>query len=391
MKIAVVSSIFITNLGYLEESLAKVLTGMGHSVSVLTSFHYPYNYKSIKTPLLSDQTITLQKSGLSYSIIRLKTLLKFRSNIICLGLPKTILILQPDLIILVGISDFFPAPLLKKWVNGRFNIYAFIGQNYNMSYWQKSNKLPGKIRNYFINSILKRFLYRKSVRNLSRIFLYTPDSEEIIGRFLTPGLLKHLERKKTTIPLGYNSEDFYFSPEGRKKIRNSLKISFNELVIITVTRIDRSKKILEIIKELFIDNTLNLKYILIGFIENAYKKEIEKLIKTNSLQDNIICFPFLENEILINYLSAADIGIWLQSGASIQQAMGTGLPVILSKNNANSDLLREGFNGYYIENNLQETISLAVSHYSYNHERRLQIEQFNRDKLSFQSILKGII
>ena len=58
MKIAIVSSIFIPNLGYIEEGLARVFAGMGNDVHVFTSFHYPVNFNAKdRIPLYQNQSL----------------------------------------------------------------------------------------------------------------------------------------------------------------------------------------------------------------------------------------------------------------------------------------------------------------------------------------------
>lgn len=392
MKIVVVSSIFIPDLGYMEEGIAKVLTTMSHDVTVLASFHYPFNtLKKIRTSLNQDQTIILRNSNLSYRIVRLKTFLKIRTNIICFGLRGKIQLLNPDLVILIGVSDFFPMGFINKRLSEQYKTYAFIGQNYDMSHWHKTNSVIKRFRSYVINNLIKGFLYRRSIRYLSKIIFYTPDTEEIISKFLSHGLRTILNNKKVIIPLGFSSDDFYFSNEARNLVRKRLNIPSYKVVLITVTRIEKSKKIVEIINDLFIINKLDITYLLIGFIENQYKIEIERLIRINQLQDKILCFPFLSNESLVDYLSASDFGVWLQSGASIQQAMGTGLPIFLPKKNTTSILLQEGLNGYYIDKKLHDTLLVPISSYSFSVEKRKQIEQYNKSIYSYQSILQKVI
>jgi glycosyltransferase involved in cell wall biosynthesis len=391
MKIALVSSIFIPSLGYLEEGLARVLSGLGHTVSVFTSLHYPVNYKSEKIPLKSGEIIRFPDSEKSIRIIRLRTLIRVRSNIISLNLVRSIKTFKPDLIILVGVSDFFPVSLLSGRIASEFRVIAFIGQNYSMSHWDRTNPFHKKIVSFLINYVIKGFLFRKSVRHLSKIIFYTSDTEEIIKKFLGPSLIARLISKKIRLPLGFNSDDFFFSADNRMRVRRELGIPGDKVVLITATRIDGSKRICEIINSLFLVRKINVAYLLIGFIDNPYKSEIEKLINDNNLQEDIFCLPFLKNELLNKYFSAADYGIWFHPGASIQQGMGTGLPVFLPGYVPQSELIKEGTNGNILDEDSTNTISSVISTYGFCEEDRKKIETHNRREFSYQSLLKRII
>jgi glycosyltransferase involved in cell wall biosynthesis len=392
VRIAVVSSVFVPDLGYLEEGVARALTSMGHAVNVFTSNQYPVNYSSNNKPKLTfNQSIKLNTSDSAYKITRLNTLLKVRSNIICFGLRNSIVTFNPELVILIGISDFFPISLLNKSFCNNFEVCAFIGQNYDMAHWRKSNSSVKKLKSYIINKVVKSFIYRKAIRSISRIIFYTPDTEKIIKTLIPSHLLTILSNKTINVPLGFNSEDFYFETESRKLIRNQLDIETEQVVFITVTRVERSKRIIDIIQSLYIKNKHDVIYLIVGLIDNEYNKEIESVIRNHNLKKKVLCFPFVQNSDLRAYLSASDIGIWLQSSASIQQAMGTGLPIILPRKSTTDSLIVDGLNGYYIDNSLDETISIALTHYSFTLSKRNDIAEYNKDKFSYQSILSNLI
>lgn len=392
MRIAVVSSVFIPDLGYLEEGLARVLSGMGHEVHVFASSHYPVNYKgNTKIPFQKNQIVQLVNTKTVYSISRLETLVKFGSNIICRGLKRSLIASQPDLVILVGVSDFFPITLINRSFCSTNRVYAFIGQNYDMGHWKSTNSFWRRILSYIINRVVKAFIFRRSINHLKKLIFYTPDTKEIVEKILPSKQISVLHNKLNVVSLGYNSDDFYFNNESRNIIRSKYKIASDQVVIITVTRVDRSKKILEIIDGLFLSARINAVYIIIGFIENRYKREIEDIIKAYNLEEKIICLPFLSNNLLNDYYSAADFGIWYQSSASIQQAMGAGLPVFLKKNTTTSLLLNERFNGYYIDSNLGKILKPLISEYSFSPEKRKEIEDYNVKRFSYQSILRNLL
>lgn len=392
MKIALVSSIFVPGFGYLEEGLAKVLSGMHHEVTVFSSRHYPFHIKDSQRRLKSTNHIIISDdSNLSYKIKRLKTLFKLRSNIISYNLKKNILSFNPDLIILVGVSDFFPLPLITKKMTGKYKICAFIGQNFDMWHWRQNRNAIKKTYSLFVNYFIKGFIFRKSIKYLYKLIFYTPDTEIILQRLISKKLRKSLDKKKINIPLGYNSDDFYFMPYARISVRKELNIDADKVVFVTATRIDKSKKINEILNTIYLLSRNDIVYIIIGFIDNSSKTEVEQLIEKLNLKEKVFCYPFLSGSRLAEFFSAADFGIWLKSGASIQQAMGTGLPVILPENSTTSKLINEGLNGHYIGKDLKSTLDEILTTYSFDMERRSKIEAFNKNRLSYQSILERVL
>ncbi len=61
------------------------------------------------------------------------------------------------------------------------------------------------------------------------------------------------------------------------------------------------------------------------------------------------------------YLNAADIGVWpRQPAVSIQEAMGTGIFVVLPRTNEVSHLLREG-SGQYFESTKRDAMRQSIA------------------------------
>ena len=62
--------------------------------------------------------------------------------------------------------------------------------------------------------------------------------------------------------------------------------------------------------------------------------------------------------------SACDLGFWPQAAITIQQAMGTGLPVVLRNRPSVGHLVASGRNGWYVQphETLAQAMATAIEH-----------------------------
>ncbi|TMK57573.1 MAG: glycosyltransferase family 4 protein [Actinobacteria bacterium] len=96
--------------------------------------------------------------------------------------------------------------------------------------------------------------------------------------------------------------------------------------------------------------------------------------------------------------SACDLGFWSQAAISIQQAMGTGLPVVLHDGPTVSHLVTEGTNGWYVAsgedpgNALSRAVeSLSAGTLEERLERRKALAVLNRRYLSYDRIAEEMV
>src|SRR4030043_1917344 len=115
MRIAIVSGHFMTELGYQEVYLARAYSRLGHSVRVFTSTSISPSGKNI---ILDEYKPGLDKDAkYGFEILRLKTTFRLMSNVFAFGLRKSVVIFQPDMIIIIGLAKMFPSALLTEKVN----------------------------------------------------------------------------------------------------------------------------------------------------------------------------------------------------------------------------------------------------------------------------------
>lgn len=360
MKIVIVASVFINNSGYIEENIAHTLAKLSHEVKVFSSFLQPKSFKNKKKVLLANEVI--KEKNYSFEVVRLKTIVSFGSNVICSGLYRSVMEYNPDKIILVGVTDFFSLPLMNHNVSKQYPVYALLGDNTDMYKYETTLQ---RIKRFLLRHV-KKYFYHKAILNTTKLILYTPETYRIIKNRISSEHYQLLDSKKRMSSLGFDDIIFFYDKKKRNEVRSRLNISENAIVVITATRIDKTKQVEEIVdtikKQVAQNPTTKIHYLIVGFTNTNYSNKLKKYIINTLPHNSFECIEMVGSKELNRLFNASDIGIWLKAGASIQQAMGTGLQVLLPDNNNVNHLVNEKVNGYFIKNrSLFDTISIAIA------------------------------
>jgi glycosyltransferase involved in cell wall biosynthesis len=135
---------------------------------------------------------------------------------------------------------------------------------------------------------------------------------------------------------------------------------------------------------------------IVGLLNDDYGQIIKKLIQQTKHPDLFLFKDYVTQEEMRAYYSMADAGIWLQAAISIQQAMGTGLPVFLRNKDSVNHLLTPGTNGMFVElNNPESSLELYLNDHiqkteDQKYDQRKTIIDFNK-KFDYKNILNGIL
>jgi glycosyltransferase involved in cell wall biosynthesis len=394
-RIAIVSAHFMPNVGYNEVYLARTFAKLGYHVRVITSTKPSPSAKSI---INSDyNTYKAIDADYRYEIIRFKPLFYYKSNVVAKGLKDAILKFMPDYVLVIGLGKIFPYPVLKK--TRQFRLFVFLGNNMDMLTW-RSKSIAGKFKTFFIQKLLKSWIYERAIRNSDKIVLYTNSTEEIIKKIISARYYNVFENKILKSTLGFDESIFQYSSEIRNTKRDELKIAPNEIVAITCTRIKQEKNIDRLI--LLFDNLhrsgIQVKYIIIGFLDDSYSLFILDLVKKCRYPDLFICLPFQSHKVINELYNAADFSIFTQAAISILESMGTGLFCFLPENKSVEHLLKKNTMGYYYanENDLEANLRLQfqnINNLTFNIRQDLRQEVYIHNKLhfSYASIVKKLI
>jgi len=348
MKIAIVSGHFMPEIGYQETHLAKAFSRGGHEVCVFsTTAISPTGQKVIRQDYQSGQS---RNKEYGFSVVRLKPAFRLNSKVMAMQLQDQVKKFAPDLIVILALAKLFPAPLLTKKFKAVAKV-ALFGDAAEYADKSTDVKRVTSSLQHFAARFTKGYLYNKAVENCSAIVLNLPETENYFKSLLSPGNTKLFSDKKVMLNLGYDPDTFFFDEASRVRLRDELNIPESSCVIITATRVHRAKKLENVIHAVTLlkSKGMDVHYILIGMHGDDYEKELRALIDQQPNPEIFHCFPFFDQEKLRAYYSSADIGLWTKAAISIQEAMGTGLPILLENKPSVNHLLKEGVTGWYYD------------------------------------------
>ena len=174
-------------------------------------------------------------------------------------------------------------------------------------------------------------MYYKAIKTADLIGYTKPITYEILKECSS----KHfydLNEKIISIPLGYDSDIFYYSSHIRERKRSQLTYHKDDFVLVYVSKIEPRKQI-----KLLLDSVIkvmnvysNLKLILVGFLNDRYDRIIKEYILKSGFRERFTCLPLLPRTELNEIYNAADLGVWHSlPTTTIIEALGTGLTVIV--------------------------------------------------------------
>lgn len=382
-------------IGYQETYLARAFSRAGHDVRIITSTAIsPTGKKVLKKEYEPGKSID-KKYG--YEVVRFKPYFTMSAKVLCKGITKSLDEFQPDHILVLALAKLFPSPVINQRYGDK--IIAVFGDAEEYTDRSTFKKKVKAVFNGIIQSQTKDKLYNRVVKYGKRIVLNIPETESYFKQLLSKTNLNLFEKKKLKLNLGFDPDSFYFQKEARQRLRQQYNIPDDACVLITSTRINRQKKIEEVVKAVsdIKKQGLPLHYIIIGFLNDDYEKELKAMISKEHDPSIFHCFPFLDHETIRQFYSLADIGLWIKAAISIQESMGTGLRVVLEKKDSVSHLLDQGVNGWYFEKgNMPTVLQQAVTHVlnvplSQRLEQREKLLAHNAAKYSYDEIAHRMI
>jgi glycosyltransferase involved in cell wall biosynthesis len=397
MKIAVVSGHYTPELGYQEVYLARAFTRLGHQVKVFTSTAVSPTARRIVRGAYPAGLAQDRRYG--YEIERLPATLSFSANVLCRGLRKRVLEYRPDAVVIIGLAKLFGGSLLCTAVSSRSAIITVFGDAHDYV----DTSTPLRRLRFFLQRmffwLLKRPLYRKAASESRRVVFNHAEAGAIVRGHLGPRQQAVLGRKALEATLGYDPDEFFFREADRQAMRAKLGIGPDEVALVTCSRVNRRKnleRVIELVAGLA-ERGQRVRYIIAGFLGDAYESELKSFIQARSQTGIFICMPFLSHEETRQIYCAADIGIWPKAAISIQEAMGTGLAVLLEEREIVGHLVEPGVNGWYYpaascERTLEQAVAeLAKEDSAQRAARRRHALEFNRSRLSYDSVAERII
>jgi glycosyltransferase involved in cell wall biosynthesis len=389
LKIAIAAGHFVPEVGYQEVYLARAYMRLGHEVRVVTSDRPSPSSRLVLGRLRYEPGLT-RDEDYGFSVLRLRARLHARALVLAPGTRQAVGEFQPHVVLVLGVGKLFPVTLLSRAREHR--VVAIFSDN--SDFWDFSSPMLGlqSLRSKVSQLVLKDWVYRRAVKNVDRICLNTLETKTIVASSLPQRLQTALEAKAFFCPLGFDPDEFFFSSEERAQGREELSVSTDASVFITCTRVMPKKSledVIDAISRLHVAGH-NVRYVIAGFLGDAYERTLKRHIAQQPDPEIFHCFPFLDHAGMRRLYCSADIGIWLKAAISIQESMGTGLPVLVESKPSVSHLVSDGLNGWHFRSG-ELSLGMKRALAAARRLRREDIAAANYEHLSYDVIARELL
>ncbi|BCU68085.1 glycosyl transferase [Sulfolobales archaeon HS-7] len=225
------------------------------------------------------------------------------------------------------------------------------------------------------SSLREKSSMKKSLRRLMGRMLY-----KMADAYIAPNQLI-----KNELEVYYKISNPFLIPNGvdldglrverRKEIRDKFGISPDEKVVLYLGQLVYGKRLKELIVSFAKLSETEEKARLILVAWGYLKDQIQALIKDLRITSKVsLIKPVKYPERKYAY-SLGDVFVMMGESfgdggvsSALLDAMGAGLPVIVSKNSVNSSLVIDGYNGYSVNPEVTESVVMAMKNCIYNSE-----------------------
>lgn len=312
-------------MGYQENFLPVEQNKLGHDVEIITSDRMPSfdGYSEHVGKIVKNRIIG---KGVFYDnrikVHRLPIYTEYYGQILLKHLKNKLIEIKPDIVQMHGV--FSPLTIQAIKYCSELGYRVFIDDHSHPNNF----RVDSLSKSAYINFC--KLFYRLFSQNICCIMPVTYSSLQILG-----GLINLQDYKVELVPLGADINRFHQSYKLRKMCRDKYNLSDDEILIVSSGKFNVHKDIHILIKSLsnLCEKNLNVKLLLVGNGSKKYMGEIKSSIDLLSLNNQVIFRDFVPNSELALYYNGADIGVWPgDPSITVIEAMATGLPIIIPKN-----------------------------------------------------------
>ena len=328
---------FQPKLGYQETFLAREHARAGHDVYVVTSDRYNRIVYSgdAAAKLLGSR---IQNAGFfieeGIQVWRLKTLFELPNIIWLTGLNEKIIELEPDLVIVHGITNLSAVRIAG--LKNKMQKFKLIFDDH-----ATPDNATGRMKVLYP---LFRWLFSPGIQRAADALLaILPETKMFMNRNYGIPL-----DRISVVPLGADTELFQFDTGAREEIRKKLDIADEEVVFIYTGKVIPIRQLPVLIEAAA--NTMpsyqTMRVLVVGGGSPEYINELKRLVATAKLTDRFIWLDAVPNDELYRMYSAADAAVLPYGGSiGIREAIACGLPIIIGKDSKITELV-DGNNGF---------------------------------------------
>ena len=260
-----------------------------------------------------------------------------------------------DLVIQMSPGQMFPVAGSRLDTRARIVVFPD-----NSAMWAHLSKLQRTLKRIAF-SVSKGIAYHYMTSRATSLFGYTPNTLKRIAPFSSG-------RSLELVPLSYDPAEYFLSDELRTAARLEMAISSDQFLIFAPGKLAEQKGLETLIRsfEVLGNSFPDSRLVITGADERSYSRHFAKnVVALSKRSGDIRLEPFVSTQRMNALMNAADIAVWPSTPAiTMQQAMGTGLWVVLPQSDIVSHLLDPSTGAYFdsnVEGALTETLREALA------------------------------
>lgn len=340
------SAFYVENMGYQENILPRKHQQQGHEVTIIST---PYRFDNKQGAYYINPGIRINEDDIPVIILRYKKFIGKLAKYLHLvqGLYCELERLSPDIIFCHGISFFSIYDLKRYCKNHKTTLFCDCHADY---YNTPTTGFKYKI----INGFFWPFIAKSIIPYVEKAWGTTPARCEYLKN-----IYKFPESKVDLLVMGgdenvipYESRDLL-----RTEICKQLSISYDTYIICSGGKINREKKIIELIKAFSLLENKDIKLLLFGSLTKDIETEFYELLSKNK---KISYLGWANQKIINEILVISDLAIFPGTHSVLwEQAIACGTPTIYRKRPFMTHV-DVGGNCLFIEDGEVETIKQAL-------------------------------
>jgi len=376
LKIVILCAYFQPEFGYREYYYSKNLAKLGHEVHVITSDRI-LRISGWENIAKSAGYVTGFHRGTGvfeldgFTMHRHPTIFEYERLIFLRGISNTLRSIKPDIVHIIenGFAYSIPVMIHKQDIG-----YKVI---YEIEISLSQTHLLKRIE-YLQYYLIKKPLLEYMISRADMLNICTDQVELFLRKNI-----KASGGKIHRMVLGADPDIFYTNTDERFEIRSMLKISDDQVLFVTASKIEPQKRFDMLIRAIGTvkRENPNVRLLIVGSGNESVIDELREITKSENLEDTIIFYPFVKRTELRKFYNAADIGIWTQATITSLEAMACGLPIIVPNDEATHHLVEDG-NGQSYEYQNWDQLVECLRYYMLLENR---IESSKKAKIAFNA------
>lgn len=234
-----------------------------------------------------------------------------------------------------------------RWIASYYDIPIFLTYHTNLELYIQ-HYVPGVPRN--VARTLTRFYTSRETKNGKKIFVPSPDMEELLSTY-------NLDPPIEVLPTGINLDIYDSEPEGSRSLREQFGIGKDERILLYVGRVGSEKNVgflLDAFRE------VSRKFSPVHFVVAGGGRGLGKVLARVSKMRASRSIHFTgyveDEEKLARYYQEADVFLFASltetQGLVIAEALAAGTPVVAVNAPGVRDVLDQGRGGYLVPEEL---------------------------------------